>query len=536
MSMFFFLFVALLAMLGALPQGSPQNVPALVQGSVVNKSTGAPVKHAHVLYMTVHSSARGSTLTSGGVDTDSGGQFSFQAAPGSYQLWVEQSGFARQYYGSRTPGEALNGLVLAPGQQLRDITLQIVPLGAISGRVFDEEGDALQGASIQLLHFSYASGRRELVPVNGTATDDRGEYRAYGLPAGRYLLLATRREWPSYAGLFYPGSTDIASSTEITLPAGGDITGIDVSLPKTNLVTVRGRISSPMSDFSDSTLQLVLVRERVASAIGRASAVINQGNGSFEIRDVMPGSYWLIGSQLYGRSVLAGRIPLEIGDAAPVNISVPLSPSFEIKGRITVDGGGKLPNVTLGLRSVDNITLGPPPIPAVTPEGDIHITGVTSGVWRLTIGPLPDASCVKSATLNNVDLLREELTLAGNTTEPLRMIIGTNCPQVSGVVTDDSGQPRNATVVMAPADAELLTSPMAYLTVSTENNGTFVFKGLRPGIYKIFGLEEAEPFAWLDPEVMSRIEPFEESISVADGDHATIKLSPVPPAAVTTHQ
>jgi hypothetical protein len=537
MPMFSVLFAGLFALLGALPQGSPQNAPAFVQGTVVNKSTGAPVKHAHVMYMTVRPSAGGSTLASGSTDTDSGGQFSFQVASGSYQLWVEQSGFTRQYYGSHTPGEAQNGLVLAPGQQLRDITLQIIPMGAISGRVFDEEGDPLQGASIQLLHFSYTSGRRELVPVSGTATDDRGEYRAYGLPTGRYLLLATRREWPSYAGLFYPASTDIASATEISLPAGGDVTGIDVSLPKTTLITVRGRISSPISNFADSALQLLLVRREgnVTSAVERASAVVNQGTGAFEIRDVMPGSYWLIGSQLYGKSVLAGRIPLEIGDTAPENVSVPLSPSFVMKGRVTVDGSGKLPYVTLGLHNTENIALGPPPISTITSEGDINISGVTPGVWKLTVGSLPDPSCVKSATLNNVDLLRQELTLAANTAEPLHIVIGTNCPQISGVVNDDNGQPHAATVVMVPADAESLASPRMYRMAATED-GAFALKGVRPGTYKLFALEEVEPFAWLDPDFMARVEPFGESISVVDGDHPTIKLSPIPPDAVTAHQ
>src|SRR5262249_35960767 len=158
------------------------------------------------------------------------------------------------------------------GQQIRDLTLKIVPLGAIAGRVFDEEGDALQGAAIQVLRFSYASGRRQLLPVAGATSNDRGEYRVYDLPAGRYYLLATRAGAPlshppergvlipdaqeQFAPMYYPGVLDLASASMIALPEGDELAGMDLHLMKVPTVRLRGRLLSPVSDFAGSQLQV----------------------------------------------------------------------------------------------------------------------------------------------------------------------------------------------------------------------------------------------------------------------------------------
>lgn len=178
-------------------------------------------------------------------------------------------------------------LTVAPGEHVRDLNLSIVPFGAIAGRVLDEDGDPLQGAGIQVLKFSYATGARQLIPVGGVTSNDHGEYRAYGLSAGRYFLLATLRGAPlshpieagalvpevldPYAALYYPGVLDLASASEINLPPGGELADIDFRLQRVSAVTVRGRLVSPVEDFAGSQMQVVLAHNdgNAASYIDR---------------------------------------------------------------------------------------------------------------------------------------------------------------------------------------------------------------------------------------------------------------------------
>jgi hypothetical protein len=199
---------------------------------------------------------------------------------------------------------------------------------------------------------------------------------------------------------------------------------------------------------------------------------------------------------------------------------------------VELDGAGKLPSLRVGLRASENLTFGPQPISTVGPDGDMRLAGVTPGVWELMIDSLPENFCVKTATLNDVDLLRQELNLSGDPRETLHIVVSATCPEISGAVLDENGEPQRATVVMAPAEAELRWFPQAYRTVSTEDHGTFVLKGVRPGSYKLFALEEIAPFAWLDPEFLAPVEPMAKSVSVAEGDRATIRLIPISPEAL----
>ena len=173
----------------------PSEPEVLVEGTVTNKLTGGPVKAAHVIYTRI---ASGSDPAASPIsrDTDIQGHFHLDLAPGSYRLWVEREGFARQSYGSAVPEGTGSVLTVTPGQELHDIAFRIIPLGALSGRVLDQDGDPLQGVGIEVFRVSYASGMRQLIPVAGSSSNDRGEYRCYDLPAGRYFVLATPKGSP----------------------------------------------------------------------------------------------------------------------------------------------------------------------------------------------------------------------------------------------------------------------------------------------------------------------------------------------------
>ena len=172
------------------------------------------------------------------------------------------------------------------------------------------------------MRFSYANGRHQLISVGGTSTNDRGEYRAFGLRAGRYLLRASVPGAPMsrpiesgalipeaqdpYAAVYYPGVLEVDAASPISLAEGGELADVDFQLRKVRATTVRGHLVSPADKFSASQIQVVLAHNEgnVASYIDRASAFVDSATGKFEIRGVSPGSYLLVASQV---SAGAGR-------------------------------------------------------------------------------------------------------------------------------------------------------------------------------------------------------------------------------------
>ena len=520
--------------------GAPSSA-ALVEGSVVNKVTGAPVRHAHVMYIKVSSANSGPIST----DTDSDGRFSITLEAGSYRLWVERPGFARQAYGSHTPEGTGTVLNLSPGQQARNVNLRIVPFGAIAGRVLDEDGEPIQGAGIQVLRFNFATGRRQLVPVTGASSNDLGEYRAYNLPAGRYFLLVTPRGTPlshppetgtllpemqdPLAAVYYPGGLDFASASPILLPEGGEVTDADFHLQRTPAVMVRGRV------FSDEPvggqLQVVLAHNEgnVASPINRSTATVDPNTGRFEFHGIAPGSYLLVASQFRNGRALGGRVPIEVNaETAQQNLSLNLTPAFDITGSVEIEGssGAKVPGTTIRLAPAEGLALGSQPSVRLGPDGGFRLSGVTPGVWDFTLGNLPEDLWVKAASFGDLDVLSGELNISSGSRGPLRVVLAGNGAQVSGTVTQQ-GQPVSATVVLVPAAAELQGLAQMYRSTQTQG-GAFMFRGVRPGAYKLFAFEEVEPFAWLDPEFLKPVESLGETISVGEGERANRQLTPVP--------
>lgn len=86
-----------------------------------------------------------------------GAQGADNVKPGEYGLWGEAPGYARETGRLFAPSQALT---VAEDQTIRDFSIRLQPLGAISGRVVDENGEPVPGATVDGLRYSWAKGRR----------------------------------------------------------------------------------------------------------------------------------------------------------------------------------------------------------------------------------------------------------------------------------------------------------------------------------------------------------------------------------------
>lgn len=528
--------------------------PAVLEGSVINKLTGAPLKGAHVIYNRTDASASGSSSPISS-DTDAQGRFTLQLVAGSYRLWVERSGFARQIYGALSPAGEGSVLALAPGQQLRQLLFGMTPLGAIAGRIVDEDGDPVQGVGIQVLRFNYSAGHRQLVPVAGATSNDRGEYRVYGLAAARYLLLASPPGTPmssapgggglvadaqdTYVAAYYPGALEADSASAVSLPEGGELNDVNFDLRKIRAATLRGRLVSPAGKLSGSQIQVVLAHDdkNSASFIDRAAAAIDPATGRFEIHGVAPGSYLLVASALLGDRPFAGRVPLEVSATAPPqDVTVALAPAFDLMGDVEFEGmpKGSPHYVTVRLSPAEELALGPQPQSKVASDGSIHFAGVTPGIWKFSIDALPAGFWIKSATFAGNEIPAGEFNASENSRGPLRIVLAGNGARISGTVTCER-QPSRATVVLVPAAAELRAAQQLYRVTNTNERGVFALQGVRPGSYKLFAFQEIEPFEWLDPEQLHGVESLADALNVGEGESVQRDLVAIPPNALLQH-
>ncbi|HMF95858.1 MAG TPA: carboxypeptidase regulatory-like domain-containing protein, partial [Vicinamibacterales bacterium] len=170
----------------------PQNVAPTptgrITGVVVASDNGRPVKRARVFVSAVE-------LPGGrGMLTDDQGIFDLTELPaGRYTLTVSKSGFVSLSYGQRRPLQAGTPLQLADGQTLKGIQFQLPRGSVIGGRVLDEDGEAMPGVMVRVMRYQYLQGERRLTPAGVGQTDDKGQYRVWGLMPGDYYVNAVAR-------------------------------------------------------------------------------------------------------------------------------------------------------------------------------------------------------------------------------------------------------------------------------------------------------------------------------------------------------
>ncbi len=527
----------------------PSETSVLVEGAVTNKLTGTPVKGAHVIYTRI---ASGSIPAASPIsrDTDVQGHFHFEIGPGSYRLWIEKEGFARQNYGSQVPEGTGSILTVESGQELHDLAFRITPLGALSGRVFDQDGDPLQGVGIQVLRISYASGMRQLIPVAGASSNDRGEYRCYDLPADRYFVLATPKGSPLshpvdvnalvpevqdvYVPLYYPGVLELDSASAVPVPEGGDIQQIDFRLQSIRAATLRGRVFAPIKT-DPNQVQVVLAHNDhgFASFIDRSTAAVDPATEKFEIRRVAPGSYFMVASELIKGEVLSARVPIEItADVPTQDVALHMAPVVETHGSVLMEDASPVPpNLVVRLLPAEGLLPGPPPAAGVGQDGSVRLAGVSPGTWVVSVEHLPEGIWIKNVSFGDIRASGAQLNVPVGARGPLRVVLAANGAQVSGIVGED-GQPRQATVVLVPVEAELRLSPHAYRFSSTDSQGGFVFKGVPPGGYRLFAFESIAPFAWMDPNILNGVEELGQTLVVKEAGRLTRQIKPIPYEAV----
>ena len=231
----------------ALPQQSPTT--GSIEGTVVRSDTGEPVVGAQVNLASVNMampgapSVVGSVLDSAGVvreivgpvgaavsevlngaiiagsrppnfppvTTGADGKFSFKDLnAGSYRVAATANGSVRTEYGQRFPNSQGRVIFISAGQTVKDAAIRLIATGTVSGRVYDDNGQPATGVPVQLLRATYNPQGRTYQSVGTGSADDRGDYRIYGMPPGRYYLAAGTPPGP--AGLLGRGGGPATSS------------------------------------------------------------------------------------------------------------------------------------------------------------------------------------------------------------------------------------------------------------------------------------------------------------------------------------
>ena len=419
----------------------------------------------------------------------------------------------------------------------------------IAGRVFDENGDLVEGAFVRAIQGSNRTGRREFDEAGTDSTNDLGEFRIPNLKPGRYYLEVTYNPWFSrqsfdpppkrrvpkkgYPVIYYPGTVDPARALTLELSPGDELSAIDFRLQLTSMNIVSGKILNLPKNISRGNAMVFLSPRGsgLASASWNSHEAFTK-DGGFVIEFVPPGSYELhtLYADFETKTRNWARRQVEVADGDVENLTISLLPSFTVPGHVTWEGNkpSDLGNLMAELISTDESTLNPQ-LEAIQSDGSFSLHNASEGEYRPWILD-PSKSCyLKSARLGPTPMVDGKLAIHSGGDNTLEYVVSCHASQVEGqVLTSDSLPAEGVFVVLVP-EPRLREDSSKFLDVRTDQYGRFLIKGITPGDYKLFSWSSVEQGDWQDADFLKHYEGKGVSVPLEEGDHKSVDLTLIEP-------
>ena len=531
-----------------------------ITGRVVASDNGRPVKRARVFISAVE-------MPGGrGMLTDDAGVFDFTELPGGrYTLTVSKSGFVSLSYGQRRPLQAGTPLQLAEDQQIKGIQFQLPRGSVIGGRVLDEDGDAMPGVVVRVMRYQYQQGERRLTAAGTAQTDDRGQFRVWGLMPGDYYINAVMRgggfggfggafgpggafagrggrgsggapggneqDQTNYAPTYYPGVPSVNEAKPITVGLSQEVLDVNFGMQLVKIARITGHVANPDGTMVTSG-NVNLSPESTASGRGNQLGVNFGGriewDGAFTITNVPPGRYVLRARADDSLIPLFAMQPLSLNGEDVSDLNVALSAGASITGAVTfLPGQGPAPDPTqirLSAPSTDQSDFGPQPNARVDKDGRFALEGVSAGSHLVRAAGNLRGWVLKSVTIGGRDVTDTPVAVrSGETLGNVVVSFTDRLNEVNGKVTDEGGAASpDFTVLAFPTDASLWR-PLArqIMTARPDQTGQYRIRGLPPGEYYLVAVDPAEQGEWFEPAYLDDHRAGAGRITLGEGDVKT---------------
>ena len=437
--------------------------------------------------------------------------------------------------GDNMYGSAGRFVIVSEGEMIEKIDFSITRGGVITGRITDSDGKPVIEERVQLTPADNTNpGRFFMLNPFMLQTDDRGIYRIYGIPPGRYTLsvgVASQdgmvRVGPVSRGYFertfYPGETDIKKATIIEVTEGGEAKEINIKLGRrSQTFIVSGRV---VDAETGSPVPNVVIgygsyspAEKQITSYGFGQSRTN-ARGQFTLEGVVPGrfaAFTMVEAETY-----AEPAPFEVRDADVGGLEVKVRRGATLTGVTQIEGTtdkavmARLQQLSIGI-SVQSPTLGPPGSrPAtINPDGSFRLTGLPPGRASLYLHVYPQPKDLRLVRVERDGVAQPngiEIT-PGADIRNVRVIFEYGGGSIRGQVTVENGQlPEGSRmfVFINKPDDQANAQPVSYSQADTR--GRFLIEGLPTGEYIIVINAQFPPGAGRAPRSVK------QNVTVANG-------------------
>lgn len=548
------IYVGLLAFVGSFvlsaQNAAPPGVPGTVEGRVANALTGEPIGGASVhLFPFVRRGGASAQAQTAASQPD--GIFHFDSVPqGAYFLIAGADGYVT------TGGRGQNGrLVVDSGQQITGVVVQLSPLGSISGKVLDENGQPVPGASVAAYTTYVMRGKLQLRRGRSTTAGKAGEYILKKLSPGNYYLSAESAKGShdtrspndeaapvsegSYVRTFYPSVLDVQSATLLEVAAGQQSADIDIRMKRAIVYQVRGRVAQ---DAAIGRPSLLLSPRDTLDANVFGTSTHPAKDGTFEFKDVLPGSYtlWLIGTfssgqsspRRYGGFKLLARQDLDVSASDVNGIVLSLTPPINLTGRITAEGIDKqmLAQLRVAFMPSGQVMMGNFQSAAVDGDGNFEAPNLSPGTYSIRVNSPPAGAYVKEITYNRQDITANGLDVSLGGGGEIEIVIRTGAGEVDGTIAVSSSGLANPVAFVILVPDNVASDGSGTLTAPVSGN-SFAVRSVPPGHYYAYAVGASDSI-WQNADFLREMQRDGTSVDVQENARVEVELPVIDPDAV----
>lgn len=483
-----------------------------VAGIVVNRVTNAPLPRTR---LTLTPAKPGGAQTTTSDDT---GRFRFAPVPaGKYHLQAERTGYAAQNYLQRTLYQRyFTSIVTGPEEATDELRFGMIPGGVIAGQLVDDRGDPVVGMQVTSARIMGSGDKRRARLSLRATTDDRGFFRIHSLAEGDYILAAAAADWRgvktdepqprAYPVTFYPGTTKPDGAGLVRVQPGKEVRA-DIAIRP--VAGVHAILAAPSREL---TIGLAVKGPLGSSFYLGTARYPSRGQAA---EDVPAGQYvvtlWentslrdfrMVNIDTEGTRVELGQTPL---------------PRLTVQLQATNIPSGK--NVYVLMEDLDMdrgwrqlVSNGRAVFPALSPG-------------RYQISVMQDAPlAIRSIQAEGLRLTGDifHVTSGGAAEPKATVVLDGAVATVQGRLLRAGRKEPGSLVLLVPATAWQNT--VHYRIDQTDSDGSFSWRGVAPGEYRMFVFTNGEPDDYFDAEVIRKLLPQGTPLTVTGAPTQEVKF------------
>jgi protocatechuate 3,4-dioxygenase beta subunit len=413
-------------------------------------------------------------------------------------------------------------ITLDDGETRENIDLALARGGVIMGRVTNAEGKPLIEAVVKLYQVAQRDGQMEYKEFGNQShqmsrTDDRGVYRIYRLPAGRYIVSAggdvgqEGRSVRDYRRTYFGDTTSQEKARIIEVKEGGETVDINIRLGGVRRTyEAAGRLTE-----ADTGKPIPRVHvwchgygkeggEQNPAPESRTADTVTDSQGNFRLDGLIPGKYKVSYSSPHeDKEYYSDEIEFEVIDENVEGLEIIAKRGASISGVAVIEGAAdpKLQSLLFVknsfraeiLQTVEHGQMRSGlPIRRIEPNGQFRFSGLPSGrVWFQAEEWQVKSLRVLRVEHNGVEV-KDGIEIArGEQITGVRVVFTQASGVIRGQVKFADALPENAEiqVTATPASDETSSSAGGYspgvMSTTADEKGRFLIERLLPGEYQV---------------------------------------------------